>query len=138
VAPRPTGRARGQGAVAGPGRSALLDGQADWDGYGGLVLQAAYDERPDLRPGQRTGLLGRKLTPDAARSFAESKAYQSAAKAPVKYPSLLSGVEWWLPLSEGPHCLHCATTDRPADQDGPSRSARRRGTRARRADRAHR
>ncbi len=74
----------------------------DWDGYGGLVLLAAYDERLDLRPGQRTGLLGRKLTPDAARSFAESKAYQSAAKAPVKYPTLLSGVEWWLPLSEGP------------------------------------
>ncbi len=74
----------------------------DWDGYGGLVLLAAYDEKPDLRPGGRTGFFSKRTPADSPREFSESGAYKEAAKSPGRYPSLLAGVEWWLPLSKGP------------------------------------
>jgi hypothetical protein len=74
----------------------------DWDGYGGLVLLAAYDEKPELRPGRRTGLFARRAQEDSAREFGESRAYKEAAKSQSKYPTLLAGVEWWLPVTTGP------------------------------------
>jgi len=74
----------------------------DWDGYGGLLLLAAYDEMPQLAPTHRTGPVIRKRPADTPRSWQESPAYQEAAKNPERYPSLLSGVEWWLPNTSGP------------------------------------
>lgn len=74
----------------------------DWDGYGGMVLLAAYDEQPDLRPGRRSGLLRRGSSPDSPRTFNDSPAYKRASADPTKYPTLLSGVEWWLPMEDGP------------------------------------
>jgi hypothetical protein len=80
----------------------------DWDGYGGLMLLAAYDEQPQLRPESRRRLLSRAAPPDAPRSWAESRAFKEAAKAPIRYPTLLSGVEWWLPVSNGPRVFEAA------------------------------
>jgi hypothetical protein len=73
----------------------------DWDGYGGLVLLAAYDEQPDLRPGARKRFGGRQPA-DSPRAFGDSAAYKTAARSPRQYPTLLSGVEWWLPIDVGP------------------------------------
>jgi hypothetical protein len=74
----------------------------DWDGYGGMVLLAAYDEQPDLKPGSRSGLLRRENPADSPREFHDAPAYQRAAANPAKYPTLLAGVEWWLPYEVGP------------------------------------
>jgi hypothetical protein len=73
----------------------------DWDGYGGLVLLAAYDEQPDLRPGARKRF-GGKQAADNPRAFGDSAAYKAASRSPRQYPTLLSGVEWWLPIDVGP------------------------------------
>jgi hypothetical protein len=73
----------------------------DWDGYGAVVLAAAYDERPDLRPAS-SGLLRRKASPDKPRDFGEARAYQAASANPTRYPSLLGGTEWWLPIGPNP------------------------------------
>lgn len=73
----------------------------DWDGYGGLVLLAAYEEQPDLRPGARKRF-GGKRPADNPRGFGDSAAYKAAAREPRHYPTLLSGVEWWLPINVGP------------------------------------
>ena len=73
----------------------------DWDGYGAVVLAAAYDERPDLRP-DASGLLRRKASPDRPRDFGESRAYQAASAQPTRYPTLLGGAEWWLPIGSMP------------------------------------
>lgn len=69
----------------------------DWDGYGAVVLAASYDERPDLRPSS-SGLLRRRTHEEDPRRFQESPAYRAAAQSPARYPSLLSGAEWWLPV----------------------------------------
>ena len=74
----------------------------DWDGYGGLVLLAAYDEQPALGPGERKHFGRQRAAADTPRAFAESAAYRTATQAPRHYPTLLSGVEWWLPVDEGP------------------------------------
>lgn len=39
----------------------------DWDGYGAVMLMAAYDERPDLRP-RGGGMLRRSVAPDVPRA----------------------------------------------------------------------
>lgn len=80
----------------------------DWDGYGGLILLAAYDEQPQLKPESRKRILSRAAPPDVPRSWAESRAVKEAAKAPIRYPTLLSGVEWWLPVSNGPTVFEAA------------------------------
>ncbi|MFG3423038.1 hypothetical protein [Micromonospora sp. NPDC048063] len=67
----------------------------DWDGFGAVLLFAAYDERPDLHPGP----WGKE---DSPREFADAPAYQAASAQPERYVTLLSGVEWWLPLAEDP------------------------------------
>jgi hypothetical protein len=69
----------------------------DWDGYGAVMLAAAYDERPDLRP-TGAGLFRRKASSDPPRDFGEARAYQAASANPTRYPSLLGGAEWWLPI----------------------------------------
>lgn len=76
----------------------------DWDGYGAVILLAAYDERPDLAPGtgQRTGPRRQAIAETAPRQFGEAAAYQAAWQSPQRYPTLLSGAEWCLPLSTGP------------------------------------
>lgn len=72
----------------------------DWDGYGGLVLLAAYAECPDLAPTARRGRFRRGVTDDA-REFEKSEAYQAASKAPKRFPTLLHGTQWWLPVETG-------------------------------------
>lgn len=67
----------------------------DWDGFGAVLLLAAYDERPDLRPSEGA-------EQDNPRDFAEAPAYQAAAAEPERYLTLLAGVEWWLPLAVDP------------------------------------
>jgi len=67
----------------------------DWDGFGAVLLLAAYDERPDLRPAAGA-------PQDDPRAFADAPAYQAASAEPERYLTLLSGVEWWLPLTEDP------------------------------------
>lgn len=73
----------------------------DWDGYGALVLLAAYDECPELRPAKR-GVFRRASHPDDPRDFSAAPAFVEAAKNPRVYPSLLLGTEWWLPLPGAP------------------------------------
>lgn len=76
----------------------------DWDGYGAVVLLAACDERPDLAPGAavRRGLRRSTIGDVAPRQFFDSEAYKAASRSPTRYPTLLSGAEWCLPLAEGP------------------------------------
>ncbi|MFG3706968.1 hypothetical protein ACGF7U_19875 [Micromonospora sp. NPDC047670] len=83
----------------------------DWDGFGAVLLLAAYDERPDLCPSPRD-------KQDSAREFADAPAYQAASAQPERYLSLLSGVEWWLPLAEDPLVFEAS---RPTGQ--PTRMA---------------
>lgn len=83
----------------------------DWDGYGAVVLLAAYDEQPGLAPGSvaRRGIR-RKATPDTApREFADAPAYKEASRSPERYPTLLGGAEWCLPLSAGPTLFGAST-----------------------------
>lgn len=63
----------------------------DWDGYGAVVLLAAYDEQPDLRGDT-----------DRPGAYGEALAYQRASQQPEYYYSLLAGAEWWLPLQTDP------------------------------------
>jgi hypothetical protein len=65
----------------------------DWDGFGAILLLAAYDERPDLRPFT-------EARADDPRDFSNAPAYQAASAEPEMYFSLLSGAEWWLPFHE--------------------------------------
>ncbi len=81
-----------------------LTDKPGWEGYGAVVLLAAYDERPDLAPGSkfRSGLRSRTIGLTEPRKFAESEAFRAASKAPIRYPSLLQCAEWCLPLTAGP------------------------------------
>ncbi|MGW4498145.1 hypothetical protein ACWENR_05945 [Micromonospora sp. NPDC004336] len=87
----------------------------DWDGFGAVLLLAAYDEQPDLRPSP----WDRK---DDPRGFADAPAYQAAAAQPERYLSLLSGVEWWLPLDDDPLVFEAS---RPAGEPTPMASVAR-------------
>jgi hypothetical protein len=81
----------------------------DWDGYGAVVLLAAYQVCPELSPSPKRGLLSRKMNPELPRQFHESPAYRCAVKkGGGGYPSLLLGVEWWLPLESGPRVFEAA------------------------------
>lgn len=76
----------------------------DWDGYGAVVLLAAYDEQSGLAPGpaRRDGRRG-AVTPEVSpRRFGEAAAFTAARQAPRRYPTLLRGAEWCLPVSGGP------------------------------------
>jgi hypothetical protein len=76
----------------------------DWDGYGAVVLLAAYDEQPGLAPGSaRRDGLRRTVTPGVSpRRFGEAAAFTAAHQVPRRYPTLLRGAEWCLPISDGP------------------------------------
>jgi hypothetical protein len=76
----------------------------DWDGYGAAVLLAAYDEQPHLAPGtQIRRLLGRTTVAAVEpRRFQEAPAFKAAIKSPARYPTLLLGAQWCLPLAGGP------------------------------------
>lgn len=82
----------------------------DWDGYGGLLLLAAYAERPDLAPGRGGGFLRRGRTDDP-RDLASSPAFVEATKEPRRFPSLLRGAEWWLPLERSRRYFRASTPD---------------------------
>ena len=74
----------------------------DWDGYGAVILLAAYDERPDLKPGSSRGLFRGKTERTKPEDFPDSEAFKVASQSPQRYPTLLSGAEWCLPLRLGP------------------------------------
>jgi hypothetical protein len=58
-----------------------------WDGFGAVVLLAAYDEYPSLRDAR-----------DVAELFEQAAAVAAARTASTtRYPSITLGVEWWLP-----------------------------------------
>jgi hypothetical protein len=82
----------------------------DWDGYGGLLLLAAYTEHPDLAPAPKHGLF-RRGSADNAREFEKSEAYQAASKAPTRFRSLLHGTEWWLPVDSGGRAFRAPRPD---------------------------
>ncbi|GAB3084040.1 hypothetical protein [Pedococcus soli] len=84
----------------------------DWDGYGGLVLLASYVEQPDLAPGRGGGFLRRGRTDDP-RDFTSAPAFVEAAKAPKRFPSLLKGAQWWLPVDTGPVLFRSSTPSGP-------------------------
>jgi hypothetical protein len=74
-----------------------------WEGYGAVVLLAAYDEHPELAPGAKVKrLLGsRAVAAVAPGDFGEAEAYKAAAESPARYPTFLRA-EWCLPISGGP------------------------------------
>lgn len=76
----------------------------DWDGYGAVVLLAAYEEQPDLVPGSATRRGLRRSTVKAVvpREFPDAPAFKAATKAPARFPTLIGGAEWCLPLAGGP------------------------------------
>ncbi|HEY6809428.1 MAG TPA: hypothetical protein VI160_11655 [Gemmatimonadales bacterium] len=81
----------------------FLSDQPGWWGYGAVLLLAAYDEQPALAPGMKVKrLLGSRTVPAVAPAeFGQAEAFQVAAQAPVRYPTLLRA-EWCLPLEGGP------------------------------------
>jgi hypothetical protein len=83
----------------------------DWDGYGAVILLAAYNERPDLAPGATiAGDADRRvIAPTLPRDYQQAPAYQAASQAPQRYPTLLHGAEWCLPISTGPAVFEAPT-----------------------------
>ena len=76
-----------------------------WSGYGAVVLLAAHLERPDLAPGTpvRKGLRRRAVDSVPPQAFANSEAFKAVATAPSRFPTLLRGAEWCLPIGpDGP------------------------------------
>ena len=65
-----------------------------WDGYGAVVVAAAYEVEPDLRPGARRGFGWKRPKADDPSDWASAPAVVAAAKRPEPYVTLLSGVEW--------------------------------------------
>ncbi|GAB3436701.1 hypothetical protein GCM10027517_07150 [Phycicoccus ginsengisoli] len=90
----------------------------DWDGYGGLVLLAAYLERPDLEPSPARGLL-RRARGDEPRDFGEAEAYRAASAAPKRFPSLLGATQWWLPVETGGRVFRASRPDGPLTTMAP-------------------
>jgi hypothetical protein len=75
----------------------------DWDGYGAVVLLAAYDDQPELAP-TRKQRLGRPQVNDDPLSFADAPAYKAIQSQPetTRYPSIVLNAEWWLPAPVPP------------------------------------
>lgn len=90
----------------------------DWDGYGGLVLLAAYLERPELVPTSRGGLF-RRAHADDPRDFERAVAYRAASAAPTRFPSLLGGTEWWLPVETRGRVFRAPRPDGPVTTMAP-------------------
>src|SRR5207237_6239928 len=86
-----------------PGGEYYTD-KPDWDGYGAVALLAAYEEQPSLAPGTKVRrLLGSSVVPGVApRQFGEAPALKAAVQSPARYPTLVMGGEWCLPLVGGP------------------------------------
>lgn len=80
----------------------------DWDGYGALVLAAAYVEEPQLAPGARRGFLRGPVPDVSCRAFGDAPAVRRARSHPRRFPSLLGGVEWWLPVRGTPKVFEAA------------------------------
>jgi len=74
-----------------------------WEGYGAVVLLAAYDEHPELAPGAKVKRVvgSRTVAAVAPGEFGEADAYKAASASPLRYPTLLRA-EWCLPISGGP------------------------------------
>lgn len=90
----------------------------DWDGYGGLLLLAAYLERPDLEPVPGRGI-HRHTRADEPREFAEAEAYRAASAAPKQFPGLLGGTQWWLPVDTGGRAFRAPRPDGPVTTMAP-------------------
>jgi hypothetical protein len=81
----------------------------DWDGYGAVLLAAAYEACPELKPSTKRGFLSRRINPELPRRFHESPAYRAALrKQGGQFPALLLATEWWLPLTNGPRVFAAA------------------------------
>jgi hypothetical protein len=76
--------------------------QPGWHGYGAVVLLAAYDEQPNLAPGAKAGLFRSRIPAVSPDRFGDAQAFKVASQNPAKYPTLLLGAEWCLPLVGGP------------------------------------
>lgn len=57
----------------------------------------------------RKGLRSKTIQPVFPREFQESDAFKAARVSPERYPTLLLGAEWCLPLTEGPALFHAPT-----------------------------
>ncbi|QIK72072.1 hypothetical protein G7070_07070 [Propioniciclava coleopterorum] len=79
-------------------------------GVGGLQLLAAYQEQPDLMP-KKGGLFSRRKPTDDPLDPGASAAFQAATAAPTRYATLLSGVQWWLPISGVPAVFSAKAPD---------------------------
>lgn len=75
-----------------------------WEGYGAVMLLAAYDEQPSLVPGSKIRrLLGSSTVPTVEPAqFQDAPAFKAAYGSPARYPTLLRGAEWCLPVRGGP------------------------------------
>ena len=75
-----------------------------WEGYGAVMLLAAYDEQPSLAPGTKIRrLLGSSTVATVEPvQFQDAQAFKAAYESPARYPTLLRGAEWCLPLDGGP------------------------------------
>lgn len=76
--------------------------QPGWHGYGAVVLLAAYDEQPTLAPGAKAGLFRSRIPAVSPDRFGEAQAFKVASQRPARYPTLLLGAEWCVPLIGGP------------------------------------
>ena len=86
-----------------PGDDYYTD-KPDWYGYGAVILLAAYDEQPQLAAGAEIRrFLGRSTVAavEPAR-FHEAPAFKAAIQSPARFPTLLLGAQWCLPLAGGP------------------------------------
>jgi hypothetical protein len=66
----------------------------DWEGWGALLLLAAYQTCPDKKPAGAEIPLARFNDDPAVIAAREQRGGE--------YPSLLLGAEWWLPLEQAP------------------------------------
>jgi hypothetical protein len=80
------GSSRWDDAADGP----YVTDKPDWDGYGGIVLLAAFADHPALADWDLPAV-----------DFAKSAAL-AATSNDTRFPTILSGVTWWLPLDAGP------------------------------------
>ena len=73
----------------------------DWDGYGAMVLLAAYDDHPDLRPGAKKRRFAKAETVDDPRRYPDAAAYKAIQSQPdtTRYPSIALNAQWWLPAA---------------------------------------
>ncbi len=76
-----------------------------------MILLAACAERPDLAPGATMagGAEHEVIAPTLPRDYQQAPAYQTASQTPQRYPTLLYGAQWCLPITGGPGVFEAPT-----------------------------